>query len=52
MTVKVYVADVDVQGVPSGLLVVTVIVTVLPSSEEVGVYTKANGVVLVEAGVT
>ena len=52
MTVKVYVADVDVQGVPSGLLVVTVIVTVLPASEAVGVYTKTNGVVLVEAGVT
>ena len=52
MTVKVYVADAGVQGVPRGLLVVTVIVTVLPASKAVGVYTKENGVVLVEAGIT
>jgi hypothetical protein len=52
LTVKVYVADADVQGVPSGLFVVTVIVIVFPASEIAGVYTKANGVVLVEAGIT
>jgi len=40
-----------VHGVPSGLLVVTVIITVFPTSAAAGVYTKANGVVLVEAGI-
>ena len=36
-TVRVYVADAAAQGVPRGLLVVTVITTVLPASAAVGV---------------
>jgi hypothetical protein len=37
LTVKVYVAEAAVQGAPSGLFVVTVIITVLPASEAAGV---------------
>jgi len=40
------------QGDPSGLSVVTVIVTALPASPAAGVYVKANGDVPAVAGVT
>ena len=37
LTVNVYVAEASVQGVPCGLFVVTVMITVLPASETAGV---------------
>ena len=44
-------ADAATHGPPRGLLVVTVIITVLPASAAAGVYIKENGVVFVEAGI-
>ena len=40
------------QGTPSGLFVVTVIVIVFPASEAAGVYVKENGETEAETGLT
>jgi hypothetical protein len=40
------------QGDPSGLLVVTVIITILPASLAAGVYVKENGEELADDGDT
>ena len=45
-------ATAAVQGGPSGLFVVTVIVTVLPLSPLAGLYVKAKGLTLDEEGLT
>ena len=42
-TVKLYVAVAATHGLPFGLFVVTVIVTVLPASPAAGVYVKLKG---------
>jgi hypothetical protein len=47
-TVSVYVATAAEQGVPNGLSVVAVIVTVLPLSPAAGVYVNENGDVVIE----
>lgn len=52
LTVSVNVAEAAAQGVPRGLLVVTVMITVLPASAAVGVYVKLNGDAEADAGVT
>jgi len=51
-TVKLYVAVAATQGAPDGLFVVTVIVTVLPTSPAAGVYVKLNGELPDDAGLT
>jgi hypothetical protein len=48
LTVSEYSAVAALQGTPSGLLVVTVIVTILPASPAAGVYWKEKGDTLVE----
>jgi hypothetical protein len=52
VTFNVYVAEAAAHGRPSGLSVVTVIITVLPSSAAAGVYVNANGDVPEVVGVT
>jgi len=49
---KVNMAVAAAHGEPSGLSVVTVIITIFPSSPAAGVYVKANGDVPDEAGLT
>jgi hypothetical protein len=51
-TVKLYVVTAAVHGDPTGLLVVTVIITVLPASPDAGVYVKENGDVPADVGLT
>jgi hypothetical protein len=51
-TLNVYVDIAAGHGAPEGLLVVTVIITVLPASPAAGVYVNAKGDVLAEVGLT
>jgi len=51
-TVNVYVSFAAVQGLPNGLLVVTVIKTLFPMSLLFGVYVNANGDFDAELGLT
>ncbi len=51
-TVSVYKEVAAAHGAPSGLFVVTVIITIFPASAATGVYVKANGELLVETGDT
>ena len=51
-TVNVYVSFAAVQGLPNGLLVVTVIKTLFPMSLLFGVYVNANGDAVAVTGLT
>ena len=52
LTLSVYSAVAAAHGVPSGLFVVTVMITVCPASPVAGLYVNANGWLTAEPGVT
>jgi hypothetical protein len=52
LTLNVYTAVAAAHGMPRGLMVVTVMITVCPASPAAGLYVNANGWLTVEAGVT